>query len=163
MSLTIAEFRSTYGLAADGSDDFGDLSDNGVPNIYYHLFGMGDPNGPAQQAAFSDSHPTIPGMPGVSRTKDGRIAFYYTMPRTEEEYTVLPNLSSDLQNWALVNPFQIDPDEAIRPELIGVSFIGEDHIVVGLHFRNAPSEAPVPFPFFPKLYFRVDVAPLPTE
>ncbi|GAA5494996.1 hypothetical protein Rhal01_01165 [Rubritalea halochordaticola] len=39
----LADFRSTYGLATDGSDDSLDWSNNGIPNIHYFAFGLGDP------------------------------------------------------------------------------------------------------------------------
>ncbi len=40
----LAAFRSTYGLAEDGSDDNADWSQNGIANILYLAFGLGDPN-----------------------------------------------------------------------------------------------------------------------
>lgn len=39
----LAQFRGIYGLAADGSDDDSDWSGNGIANIFYLIFGLGDP------------------------------------------------------------------------------------------------------------------------
>ncbi len=41
---TLVEFRSTYGLASNGADDFKDWSENGIVNLLYCAFDLGDPN-----------------------------------------------------------------------------------------------------------------------
>jgi len=43
-SEPLNDFRDTHGLAADGSNDTEDESQNGVPNILYYAFGLGDPS-----------------------------------------------------------------------------------------------------------------------
>ncbi|BCX48628.1 hypothetical protein HAHE_25360 [Haloferula helveola] len=40
---TLVAFRSQYGLAADGSGDDEDWSGNGIANLLYHAYGLGDP------------------------------------------------------------------------------------------------------------------------
>jgi hypothetical protein len=37
-------FRNVYGLDPDGADDALDWSENGIANILYFAFGLGDPN-----------------------------------------------------------------------------------------------------------------------
>ncbi|BDS06563.1 hypothetical protein NT6N_16030 [Oceaniferula spumae] len=41
----LVAFRDIYGLAEDGADDDQDWSGNGIPNLLYLAFGLGDPNG----------------------------------------------------------------------------------------------------------------------
>jgi len=161
LQTSIAEFRSAFGLAADGSDDFGDLSGNGVPNIYYHLFGMVDPNGAAQKASISDSRSAIPGMPSVALTDDGDLTFYHTICVTEEDYTVFPMFSSDLTNWEAYRPFQSGPVPVFRPYLTRIAPVGDHHMVVGLHFLK--EAGPEGFPHYPKLFSRIAIEPLASE
>ncbi|WP_193213448.1 S8 family serine peptidase [Luteolibacter marinus] len=91
----LATFRATYGLAEDGSDDEEDWSQNGVENIFYHLFGLGDPND-------SDIDRSL--LPTLTPSEtEGYIVFSYRSPFPFEPVYSLPITSTDLENWSRVD------------------------------------------------------------
>ncbi|SHJ14948.1 hypothetical protein SAMN02745181_1306 [Rubritalea squalenifaciens DSM 18772] len=84
------EFRSTYGMAVDGSDDFLDWSNNGIKNILYYAFGLGDPN----NANIDRSR-----LPAGSKESDN-FAFSYIEPiATGTGISVTPVTSTELSTW----------------------------------------------------------------
>ena len=55
-----------YGLAADGSEDYDDASGNGIANILYLAFNLGDPNG--TEIIYSDAGAGAMGLPVFEAT-----------------------------------------------------------------------------------------------
>ncbi|MFC4994088.1 immunoglobulin-like domain-containing protein [Rubritalea tangerina] len=84
------EFRSTYGLAADGSEDALDRSGNGVANLFYLAFGLGDP---------SDSEIDVTRLPTFIYDAANRqfVVSYVRSSSLNLEYAVC--LSDDLKLW----------------------------------------------------------------
>ncbi len=85
----LAVFRTTYGLASDGSDDGADWSGNGIANLQYFVFGLGDPS---ESSVDRSLLPTL-SMDGESVTFSYRYAF------PTEGFTVRGVSSTDLQSW----------------------------------------------------------------
>lgn len=70
-------FRSTYGLNPDGSDDLLDWSTNGVENIAYYFFGLGDPN--TVPLFHTDPDTITPGLPIIELNGETNpVVFAYT-------------------------------------------------------------------------------------
>ena len=70
-------FRATHGLNPDGSDDLLDWSTNGVENIAYYFFGLGDPN--THMVSHTDLDATLPGLPIIERNEGTNpVVFAYT-------------------------------------------------------------------------------------
>ncbi|MGJ8639191.1 MAG: hypothetical protein ACSHYA_07330 [Opitutaceae bacterium] len=86
----LEEFRSQYGLANDGSNDTEDWSENGLPNILYLAFGLGDPN----ESAVDTSR-----LPEVQVAADGSIVFTYLVLIESGDLGATPQGSSDLSEW----------------------------------------------------------------
>lgn len=85
----VVAFRDEYGLASDGSDDAADWSNNGVANILYHVFGLGDPN----EVNIDRSH-----LP--KQTNDGNtITVRYRHRFPVEGFSIAHLTSTDLRNW----------------------------------------------------------------
>lgn len=81
-------FRAEFGLAEDGSDDFLDWSQNGIANIQYFAFGLGDPN----EASVDRSR--LPAVQNESAFGDYAITF--VRPKTEVGITVSVETNADL-------------------------------------------------------------------
>lgn len=94
----IEEFRSTYGLSADGSDDEEDLSGNGVPNIFYYAFGLGDPN-EAEIATLSYGDSTTPGLPVLVSESDGSFTYSFVKLKDDSYVSFTCESSADLSSW----------------------------------------------------------------
>ena len=98
----LVEFRSDYGLAADGSDDDSDWSENGVTNILYYLFGLGDPD----EANIDRSL-----MPSLTESETyGYITFSYRCPFPFDPIYSVAYTSTDLETWIRLD--QLSGDEA---------------------------------------------------
>lgn len=102
---TLEGFRAFYNLALDGSDDDADWSNNGVANILYLAFGLGDPN----EADIDRSL-----LPTFDVSVNNGITFVtitYLQPLSLGTLTVTPQYSADLVTWTdnLV-PFQSSLD-----------------------------------------------------
>ena len=98
----LEEFRSRFGLAEDGSDDSSGWSGNGVSNIFYLAFGLGDPN-----------------ENDIDRTRlvstdesEGKISFRYTRSTGGNTgITMTPLSSEDLNGWIEFLEREFDPEE----------------------------------------------------
>ncbi|WP_309386006.1 beta strand repeat-containing protein [Cerasicoccus frondis] len=90
VTYDIDGFRSEYGLAADGSDDYADWSGNGLENILYYAFGIGDPNVAVVDWTYL---PVI----GMDNTGDFYYRYIRLIDSTELDYTVYGSL--DLLTW----------------------------------------------------------------
>ncbi|WP_309384667.1 beta strand repeat-containing protein [Cerasicoccus frondis] len=86
----LAGFRQEYGLAADGSDDYADWSNNGIENFLYFAFGLGDPSNAVVDAA---------DLPTFEMDSSGDITYRYVrlIDITEIAYTLRG--SFDLMTW----------------------------------------------------------------
>lgn len=85
----LAVFRTTYGLASDGSDDGADWSGNGIANLQYFVFGLGDPNESSVDRSL---------LPTLSRDGES-VTFSYRYAFPTEGFTVRGVTSTDLQSW----------------------------------------------------------------
>ncbi|WP_309386007.1 beta strand repeat-containing protein [Cerasicoccus frondis] len=124
----MAGFRTEYGLAADGSDDDLDWSDNGLENILYYAFGLGDPSSETVNEDY---------LPSFSVDSSGAVfySFVRLIDSSEIVYTVYG--SYDLEAWVDVLADGADPSPDagdIRPidddyeEVMTVFPIAEDPI-----------------------------------
>lgn len=152
---TTSEFRAAYGLAADGSDDLGDLSGNGISNIFYHLFGMGDPSAPSQQTERVSNSLAIPGMPRIVSNSDQTTSFFYTTRVSLETYWIQPQLSTDLTNWHYYQAPWIDTNPEFQITGYSEMPVGEHHKVIELRFYTAPEINDPDTPDYPNLFFKI--------
>ncbi|MEM9026251.1 MAG: hypothetical protein AAGB06_04880, partial [Verrucomicrobiota bacterium] len=94
-------FRQNNGLAMDGTDDLEDMSGNGIANIAYFLFGLGDPDSPHVEVLRSSESPTT-GLPILNREPNGNLVFTYTRRKRQTAYSYIVSTSSDLTDWGNV-------------------------------------------------------------
>lgn len=96
----VESFRAQYGLASNGSDDTGDLSGNGLANITYFLFGLGDPhtNNVPNLIYGTDSADTS-GLPVIKRETDASLTFSYVRHKTQTDYAYVVMTSNNLADW----------------------------------------------------------------
>lgn len=87
---TLEGFRGVYNLALDGSDDDADWSGNGIANIFYLAFGLGDPNEPNIDRSL---------LPTFEIANEFIMVVTYRQPLDLGTLTVTPQFSSDLTNW----------------------------------------------------------------
>ncbi len=99
-SNPLTDFRTEYGLASDGSDDNADWSQNGTANIFYYLFGLGDPNEETIDRSL---------LPTLTAT-DGHVTFSYRCPFPFVPVYSLAVTSNDLVTWTPLD--QLSGDEA---------------------------------------------------
>jgi hypothetical protein len=97
-------FRQRYGLALDGSEDMGDLSRNGLANIVYFLFGLGDPND-FDVSALTLGPPPAAGLPVLNAQTNGTMTYSYVRHKTQTDYDRLVQTSSNLLEavWGDIN------------------------------------------------------------
>ncbi len=94
----LESFRNDYGLANDGSEDFEDASGNGVVNIFYFAFNLGDPRG--VEISLADLANGTMGLPvfesaGVADT----WTFAYVRLVDGADVTSEAQYSTDLTGW----------------------------------------------------------------
>ncbi|SHJ15067.1 T5SS/PEP-CTERM-associated repeat-containing protein [Rubritalea squalenifaciens DSM 18772] len=83
-------FRARYGLNPDGSDDFLDWSNNGIANILYFAFGLGDPN----NASIDRSR-----LPSGEQDADSFVFTYLEPTNSASGVTITPVVSANLDQW----------------------------------------------------------------
>ncbi|MGJ8641674.1 MAG: autotransporter-associated beta strand repeat-containing protein [Opitutaceae bacterium] len=84
----LAGWRAKYGLNPDGSDGEIDWSENGLANILYYVFGLGDPN----EANVDRSR-----LPALEAASDfGDYAFSYLQPEGEDSLDLTLATTVDL-------------------------------------------------------------------
>ena len=98
------DFRMIYGLASDGADDFADWSGNGVPNLHYYLFGLGDPNDASIDRSL---------LPTITPVEEG-ISFSYRYNALSEGATVTPMTSTDLDEWVALSSLEGTAEQALE-------------------------------------------------
>ncbi|CAA6680189.1 MULTISPECIES: carbohydrate-binding protein [unclassified Lentimonas] len=112
-SSLIVDFRDTYGLPQDGSLDFQDTSGNGVPNILYALFGIGDPSS-SNTPPLTLGPPITSGTPSIEPARDDVIAYSYVWPTEASGYTATVWTSTDLNNWFTSTTIPAEEQPSIR-------------------------------------------------
>ncbi|MEM1295722.1 MAG: hypothetical protein AAGH89_10185, partial [Verrucomicrobiota bacterium] len=127
----VESFREEYALAPDGSEDFDDLSENGLPNIFYFLFGMGDPGNISPPNLTVGANPEA-GMPIIERSLNGAITFSYVRHLNQTEFDCLAKTSGDLLSWGDVD----EPTTPIRPSSTTSTPLDDDYEIRHLHFEN---------------------------
>lgn len=131
---SLAIFRNTYGLSVDGAADAQDWSGNGLANIFYYAFGLGDPS----EAIIDYSK-----LPALSIAEDGTISYAYSRLIDTTELTYTAYSSFDLEDWV-----DLDGD---FPELSasneGIEIIDADYERRTLDFSTTE----------PKAFFHLDV------
>jgi len=118
-----SEFRSQFQLAADGSDDFSDWSGDGVSNICYFAFGLGDPASPVTDRSR---------FPKQVESMDESYVYSFVQPASGDftglSVTVL--YSEDFGTWRDV----LGLGSTNRPESISVDELGDGYERVTLTF-----------------------------
>ncbi|MBK1879022.1 fibronectin type III domain-containing protein [Pelagicoccus mobilis] len=96
-------FREEHGLADDGSEDFGDLSGNGVANVFYFLHDLGDPR-IANVSKLELGQDPKPGLPLISLSEDGSLVYSYVHRRFTSDYEPVLKMSNTLApgSWYLL-------------------------------------------------------------
>ncbi|MEM7672426.1 MAG: DUF5060 domain-containing protein, partial [Verrucomicrobiota bacterium] len=126
-------FRYEYGLNPDGSDDLADFSNNGLSNIKYFLFGLGDPSSTVLAQTVPGDTP-LPGIPVSSVFPNGDLVYSYTNHRSQTSFQYQVDTSSDLTNWLDIsnslNPY--------RPDTTTVDTLNSEYEIINLHFIDPP-------------------------
>ncbi len=95
----VEAFRSTYGLASDGSEDSADASGNGVANILYFAFNLGDPSG--TEFSYADVATGTMGLPVFEATGAADTwTFTYVRRVSTSDATYEAQYSTDLSTWS---------------------------------------------------------------
>lgn len=123
---------------------FGDASGNGLANIFYYLFDLGDPANPSPPPLQSGDTPAA-GLPTIKTEKNGALTFSYVHPRNQEDHTLTPAASADLITWKSLD----DPTAVAQPDSTSIETIDSDYEIRHLHFDSPP------FQFF----LRMEVTP----
>ncbi|MEM7144234.1 MAG: Ig-like domain-containing protein [Verrucomicrobiota bacterium] len=139
-------FRHHWALHAGGSEDFLDWSGNGVANILYFLFGLGDPNNPAVTSLVLGGSPAA-GLPLLEDEGNGTYTYSYVRHQTQTDFDYVILTSSDLSVWEDVD----EVTTSYRPTATTTTSLGGGYEIRHLHFniRGMPS------------FFRVMAEPVP--
>jgi len=140
---SLGAFRHAYGLAADGSDDLLDDSGDGVANILYFLFGLGDPSNPGVPTLTSDGG-TLLGLP-TCELSGGEFIYSYVHRLNHTGSAIRVDSSADLAGWGDVE----DALTAHRPSRITTTPVDADYEIRHLHFS----------PFTPRIFLRCRANP----
>ncbi len=136
---TIDGFREAYGLAADGSEDNDDASGNGVANILYLAFNLGDPSGSG--ITYANATSSTMGLPAFETTgATDTWTFTYVRLVGVSDVAYDAQYSTDLSTWT-----DAALDDALQSTT--VTAIDADYEFVTLEFVLSGSSN----------FFRVDV------
>ncbi|MGB0370178.1 MAG: LamG-like jellyroll fold domain-containing protein [Opitutales bacterium] len=145
INYTLDSFRSRYLLASDGSDDYKDWSGNGITNIAYYFFGLGDPRQTEAPNLERGVNPAG-GLPVIDvGLGAGDFEFSYVRNKHQSTFGYQIQYSEDLETWSDLQdlPAEKQPvsDALIEP-------IDEDYEIVSesLNFEGTNG------------YFRVEVS-----
>lgn len=129
--VILVAFRHQYGLALDGSEDMGDLSGNGLANITYFLFGLGDPHDVHVPALTLGPTPAA-GLPVLNAETDGTVMYSYVRHKTQTDYDYLVQTSSNLVDavWGDID----HPATPYRPVSNSTENLDEDYEFCHLFF-----------------------------
>lgn len=93
---TLEYFREQYGLASDGSEDTSDMSGNGISNIFYYLYGLGDPNSTTVDTTR---------LPAIEASGTDTVTYSFVQPiDNSSSYEIWPYYSDDLSSWTYLSP-----------------------------------------------------------
>lgn len=140
---SLGALRHAYGLAADGSDDLLNDSGNGVANILYFLFGLGNPNNPGVPMLQS-SGGTVLGLP-TCEMSGGEFIYSYVHRLNHTGSAIRVDSSADLAGWGDIE----DVLTPLRPIRITTTPVDADYEIRHLHFGLLP----------PKMFLRCRVNP----
>ncbi|MGB0371841.1 MAG: LamG-like jellyroll fold domain-containing protein [Opitutales bacterium] len=99
INYTLDSFRSRYLLASDGSDDYKDWSGNGLANITYYFFGLGDPRQAHLPSLERGTYPAA-GLPIIEVGSGiGDFNFSYVRNKHQSAYDYILQYSSNLESW----------------------------------------------------------------
>ena len=129
-------FRHHWVLNAGGSEDFLDWSGNGVANILYFLFGLGDPSNPSVASLALGGSPAA-GLPILEDEGDGTYTYSYVRHQTQNEFEYVIMTSGDLSVWEDVD----EVTTSYRPTSTTTTSLGGGYEIRHLHFniRGMPS------------------------
>ena len=148
----ITEFRSTYNLASDGSDDLTESARSNLPKIAYFLFGLGDPSNPNPPYWKTDG---TTGLPKVNEYENF-ITYTYTIQKNQRQYDAIPQVSDDLTQWT--DPR--DETTTIVPLVVTVDPVSADYDQITIVYLN--EEDPETHPgvlVYDQIFFRFGFSP----
>ncbi len=122
-SADLTGFRLEYGLAEDGSDDSADWSGNGLENILYFAFDLGDPSVAIVNEAY---------LPTYDMDELGDVYFRYVRLIDSSEVTYTVYGSYDLSTWVDIFAEGADP----APTYGEVAAIDDDYEYVYMVFEG---------------------------
>ncbi|MEM7792259.1 MAG: carbohydrate-binding protein, partial [Verrucomicrobiota bacterium] len=129
--------RSQFGMASDGSDDTADDSGNGVENILYLLFNMGDPSGLMTPPFTVSEGDVTPGLPAIWKNEvNGQITYSFLWPLSSGGYVADLQVSSDLVTWTSSGNLPVDE----RPTLETQPY-DSDYVIYNYTFPSSSEEA----------------------
>lgn len=113
----VEEFRASYGLSSDGSEDAVDSSGNGIANLLYYAFGLGDPS----LVEVDESR-----LPEIA--VEAVVSLSYTQPiDTDAGVSVTAKHSTDgLATWTAINPLAAD-DGSGDPYIFNTEDLGDGY------------------------------------
>ncbi|MEM9478154.1 MAG: Ig-like domain-containing protein [Verrucomicrobiota bacterium] len=129
-------FREFYELDASGAEDFLDWSDNGVANIFYFLFDLGDPSSKDVFRLNPGGSPAS-GLPVLTRELDGTFTYSHVRHLSQNVFEYTNMTSGDLVDWGdvedLLTPY--------RPTSTSSTPLNANYEIQHLHFppRSEPS------------------------
>ncbi|MEM9025867.1 MAG: hypothetical protein AAGB06_02910, partial [Verrucomicrobiota bacterium] len=111
----IDSFRDNYALAADASEDLLDRSNNGIANIAYYLFGLGNPANAIVYPILSND----PGMPAAVLDAGGKLNYSMSWNKESGNYYYEVLVSNDMINWwnatSINSPVQLLEPSTLTP------------------------------------------------
>ncbi|WOO42214.1 hypothetical protein [Rubellicoccus peritrichatus] len=124
------EFRSTYSLASDGSDNDEDWSQNGITNLMYLAFGLGDPN----EMSIDNSR-----LPYLEAGEDpDTLIFSYVCPEVVDSgLSFEMETSNDFSSWHAPEALGSEYEAVAETE----ESLGDDYKRVKLTYMIQPAEA----------------------
>ena len=128
-SVTLEDFREQYGLRANGSRDLRDWSGNGVVNVMYFLFDLGDPNSSIVDTLNFGANPKS-GLPLLTNDGDGTYTFSYVRHKSSQEYQYLVHASKNMLDWDNVE----STSATISPESTSTTSLDQSYEIQHLHF-----------------------------
>ncbi|MGJ8652085.1 MAG: hypothetical protein ACSHX8_02315 [Opitutaceae bacterium] len=124
-------YRGSVGLDTDGSEDNADTSGNGVENVFYFAFSMGDPM--QTSIRYADIESGISGMPSAQQdAASGRYQLTYVHPKgAGAGVSVIIECSQNAVDW--VDVLELTGDAAIQ--VTDVDPIDDDYEFVTIEFN----------------------------
>lgn len=96
----LGAFRLEYGMATDGSEDTINRSGNGIADILYYFYGLGNPD---QQEVNPDRLPSFRINP-----ENNRVSFTFVRPAYSPCHRFVTYTSDDVESWVFPNSLGLD-------------------------------------------------------